>query len=189
LTGAVYSDHSGPSGRGTGDVVLATHGGLVRIHYQKPIKHKFSSDRCWQLGAIWTVWTRRGPNAEELIRAECGGAVDAAVNSGGRAVLDYIKSTARRAGYDLGFQPGRRRPVIVTMHAVDVDVSGYLNFPGSGMCLEVKERRNNSTVLIASSADCYFKPDIVFTAERVGASGWGVTSVKAVDTKHGTNGG
>ena len=183
LTGAVYSDHSGPSGHGTGEVLLATSVGLISIHYQKPIQHRFSNDRCWQLGAIWTVRTDGGRGAEELITARCNGAVDAPVNFAWSAVLEYIKTIALHAGHELGFQLNKRGPIIVNFGAVDVDVSGYLDFPGDGMCLEMKQRVSNSAIVIASSADCYFIPDIDFTVERLGAAAWRVTHVKAVNTR------
>jgi hypothetical protein len=181
LTGAVYADNSGVSASGTGIVTLASGGSLVTVHYQKPIKHRFSSPRCWELGAVWTVWTELIDNEEELIRAECSGVMDVPVHSAWRATLDYIEATARRAGNELGFK-GRREPVMVVMDGVDVDIAGYLDFPGNGMCLEVKERMSRSVVVIASSG-CFLEPEVEFTVERSSNYGWGVTRVRAVSTR------
>jgi hypothetical protein len=183
LTGTVYSDHSGPSANGTGEVILATSLGLVRIHYQKPVKGTFTNDKCWQLGAIWTVQTEEGRDAEELTRVKCGGAVDASVNAAWIAVREYIQTAARGARQEFGFQVDRRGPIIVTMGGVDVDVWGYLSFSGSGMCLEMKQRVSNSAVVIASSADCYFHPEIDFKVERRAASTWQVSNVKSVGAR------
>lgn len=185
LSGTVYSDHSGPSGRGTGIVRLATSTGLISIHYQKPIHGDFLSDNCRHLGALWTVrtalWTTRPEQKsleiEELVRVHCNGRVDVPVHSAWLAALDYIKEAAHRAGYELVFQPNRFGPINVNMDGINVDVSGYLNFPGNGMCLEVKERVSKATVVIESSADCFFQPDIEFTTKQTGPNMWAVTSV------------
>lgn len=98
------------------------------------------------------------------------------------AARNYIKTVAQDAGYELGFQPGRRSPIIVKMDGVEVDISGYLNFGASGMCLEMKGRVNAKTIIIESSADCYFGPDyyLDFAVEQVAPAAWRVTSVKAV---------
>jgi hypothetical protein len=182
LTGTVYSNHSGPSAGGTGEVTLATRLGLISIHYQKPISGTFPNDRCWQLGAIWTVRTEEGRGAEELTGVKCDGTVDAPINAAWAAVREYIKTTARRAGQELGFQADRRGPIIVTIGRVDVDVSGYLNFPNA-MCLEMKQRVSNSAVVIASSSDCYFGPEIDFRVERRAASTWMVSNVESADAR------
>ena len=180
LTGTVYSDHGGVSGKGTGIVILATNAGLISIHYQKPVRQDFSSDNCRHLGAIWTVrTTQNSPGAEELSRVHCSGRVDLPVHSAWMAVLDYINDVSHRAGQEVGFQPNRRGPINVNMDGIDVDVSGYLNFPMNGMCLELKERVNKATVLIQSSADCYFDPNIEFTTKQTGPNIWAVTSVRA----------
>ena len=43
------------------------------------------------------------------------------------------------------------------------------------------DRLNASTIVIESSADCYFYPDLDFTVERVTQTVWRVIDVKAVD--------
>jgi hypothetical protein len=182
LSGTVYSDHSGPSGNGTGIVTLATSTGLISIHYQKPIHQDFLGDNCRHLGALWTVrtapWTARPEQKslemEELVRARCNGRVDVPVHSAWLATLNYIKEAAHHAGHELGFRPNRFGPINVNMDGINVDVSGYLNFPGNGMCLEVKERVSKATVVIESSADCAFQPDIEFTAKQTGPNTWAV---------------
>ena len=181
LTGVVYSDHSGPSAHGVGHLSLATKGGLAEIDYAKPIEGRFSTMTCWELGAIWTVWTGQTDAGEELIRAQCNGAVDEAVHSAWNAAHDYIDTTARAAGHETGFQPNRRGPIFVTLKEVKVELSGYLQFPGRGMCLEVKERVNRSTVIIATSADCYFYPGVNFVVERISPSAWSVKREEVMD--------
>lgn len=179
-TGTVYSDHSGPSGHGTGYLRLATGSKLARIHYQKPIDAYFASPTCREVGAIWRVWTTRiSPRTEELARVHCDGRVDVPVHSAWQATRDYIKAVALGAGQLIGYQPGRRGPIFVTMDQIQVDVSGYLDFGASGMCLDMKERVNRKTVVIGSTADCYFEPDIDFIVEEHGSGDWRVTSVVA----------
>ena len=183
LTGTVYSDHSGPSGAGTGEVRLATSSGLISIHYQKPFPGHFSGNTCLHLGAIWTVQTEKN-SLEELVGAQCNGRVDVAVHSAWMATLAYVKDAVHRAGYELGFQPDRpRRPrQIVNMDGIDIDVSGYLDFPGNGMCFEVKERISKATVIIESSPDCYFYPRVEFTNKQTGPNSWAVTRVKLLES-------
>jgi hypothetical protein len=184
LTGIVYFDHSGPSGNGTGELQLATKAGLIRIHYQKPIRQDFSNATCREVGAIWTVQTGgRGVLGEdELVRAHCDGKLDFAVHGAWIAVKSYIETTAKDSGNALGYQPDRRGSVQVDMGGRKVDISGYLNFATTGMCLEMHDRLNASTIIIESSADCYFDPDLDFTVEKVTQTVWRVVSVKAVDT-------
>src|SRR5665213_1608875 len=121
LSGTVYSDHSGPSGAGTGIVELATRTGLISIHYQKPFPGDFSADTCSHLGAIWTVRTEKN-SLEELVGAHCNGRVDVPVHSAWMATLDYVKAAVHRAGFELGFQPNKPRSSrqIVNMDGLDI---------------------------------------------------------------------
>jgi hypothetical protein len=98
------------------------------------------------------------------------------------ATLEYVKDAVHRAGYELGFQPDRpRRPrQVVNMDGIDIDVSGYLDFPGNGMCFEVKELVSRANVVIESSPDCYFHPAVDFTNKQTGPNSWAVTGVKAL---------
>jgi len=182
LTGVVYSDHSGVSGHGTGRLGLATKTGLVSLHYQKPVKQRFSNASCEDLGAIWIVRTELiDPTGEELVSARCDGGLDVQVHSAWMAVRNYIKSVAEAVGQTLGYKPGRRGPVPVDMNGNKVDISGYLNFGVSGMCLEVNRRIDSKTIIIRSSADCYFYPDLDFRVTETTPTLWRVISVEAAD--------
>jgi hypothetical protein len=182
LTGTVYADHSGVSATGTGDITLATRdSGLVTIYYQKPIRLQFSDDRCSHLGAIWTVRTDQRDGTDELISARCDGAVDVPVHSAWTAVLAHLKTVAQSLGQRIGFQRERRGPIVVSMDELKVEISGYLQFPGNGMCLELKERVNDATVIIESSPDCHLHPKLDFTVKRVSSSVWNVTNIKPVE--------
>lgn len=162
LTGTVFSDHSGPSAKGTGVVQLSTRVGLVSIQYQKPIEQDFADKRCSEVGAIWTVQTRPLLGVDELVRAHCVGNVETEVHSAWMAVRNFIKTVATAAGQELGYQPNRRGPVNVKMGEVQTDLAGYLNFGSTGMCLEMKQRVDAKTIIIASSADCFFFPELDF---------------------------
>lgn len=179
LEGVVYSDHSGPSGHGTGMLELATQIGLVPVHYQKPFRNDFAKiGQCWEVGAIWTVWTSGGPRGgDELVKAHCMGRLDEPIHSAWLATRAYIEAAARQAGYPPGFQIGRRGPLEVEMNGLKVDAYGYLSFGMSGMCLEMKRRLNPKTIIIASSADCYFWPELDFTAEQIDSTNWRVKTV------------
>jgi hypothetical protein len=181
LTGVVYSDHSGPSGNGVGEVQLATKAGLVSLGYQKPVKQSFSNGNCRDLGAIWTVRTDSSGGA--LISARCNGTLDRTVHSAWMAVRGYIKSLANAAGETVGYRQGRRGPIKVQMNGFTVDISGYLNFGETGMCLEVNKRIDNHTIIIRSSADCYFFPDLDFKVWEVSPNVWHVADVATVDPK------
>ena len=177
LTGIVYSNHSGPSGKGVGEVQLSTKSGLIAIPYQKPIKLDSSDARCDEVGAIWTVQTYR---SGALKRAHCAGKLDTDVHSAWMAVRNYLKAVASGVGQELGYQPSRRGPVKAKMGELHIDLAGYLNFGSTGMCLEMKEHVDKNSIIIESSADCYFIPDLDFRVERTGQTTWEVTSVKAV---------
>jgi hypothetical protein len=182
LSGTVYSDHSGPSGHGTGMLRLATQNGVINVYYQKPIRNDFSKiDTCWQVGAIWTVWTSGSTTGEqELIKAHCTGELNEAVHAAWLATKDYIEAAAREAGYAPGFKVGRRGPLEVDMNGLKVDVFGFLSFGMSGMCLEMKQRVDPKTIIVGSSADCYFWPELDFTVEQIDSTIWQVKAIKAV---------
>ncbi len=181
LTGSVFWDHSGPSGQGVGQVALSTRNGSIVIHYQKPVKTMFSDETCEELGAIWTVQTKQSPRAtEELVSAKCDGGLDATVHGAWLAVREFLRVAAESAGYKIGFDPNRRGPVRLRLGQVENDISGYLNFGFSGMCLEMKKQVDQRTVLIHGSAECYFMPLLDFTVERDASSEWRVTSVAEV---------
>ncbi len=182
LTGVVYWDHGGPTGHATGMLGIATRTGIVPIHYQKPYKARFASSSCTDVGAIWTV--RMQPidgGGEELESASCAGSVDVPIHSAWLAVKSYITSTAEAAGYKLGFQLGRRGPLPARMNGINVDLFGYLSFGLSGMCLEMSKQVNRETIVIRSSSDCYFDPDLEFRVIEVQTNVWRVDSVKAID--------
>jgi hypothetical protein len=120
---------------------------------------------------------------EELVRVRCNGSLDGEIHSAWLAVLSYLQNVAESAGQKVGFEPNRRGPVIVNMGNVRVDISGYLNFPGNGMCLEMKNRIDPKGILITSSADCYFTPDLDFTVDLQDSSQWRVTSVRAAPSR------
>ncbi len=179
LTGAVYWDHSGLSGRGVGDVALSTSNGSVVIHYQKgEVTTKFSDGTCAELGAIWTAQTKRSPSGtDELISVKCDGRLDATVHGAWLAVRDFLRVAAENAGYKVGYDPNRRGPIRLRLGQVENDISGYLNFGSTGMCLEMKKQVDQRTVLIHASEDCYFWPLLDFTVERDASSVWRVTEV------------
>lgn len=152
---------------------------MVPIHYQKPIKQDFSDEKCWELGAIWTVQTRSLDGMDELVRAHCLGNVETEVRSAWMAVRGFIKAVAAAAGQEPGYQPKRRGPVNVKMGEVQIDLAGYLDFGSTGMCLEMKQRVDNKAIIITSSADCYFIPDLDFRVEQIRPTAWEVTSVRA----------
>ncbi|HEY7389018.1 MAG TPA: hypothetical protein VH640_10960 [Bryobacteraceae bacterium] len=181
LTGVVYADHSGPSGHSVGEIQLATKKGLVSLGYQKPVKQSFSNGNCRDLGAIWTVRTDASGGA--LIRARCNGRLDRIVHSAWLAVRAYIEDLANAAGEKVGYRQDRRGQIKVQMNGLAVDIAGYLNFGGTGMCLEVDRRIDDRTVIIRSSADCYFSPELDFKVHEVSADIWHVVDISAVDSK------
>lgn len=175
LTGVVYADHSGPSGHGVGEIQLATKAGFVTLGYQKPVSKSFSSAKCSELGAIWTIQT--DASGGEMIHARCNGKLDQPVNSAWLAVRAYIKALANAAGDTIGYRADTRGPTKVQMNGITVDIAGYLNFGGNGMCLEVRKRIDDRTVVIRSSADCYFFPDLDFKVRQVSADIWRVVDM------------
>jgi hypothetical protein len=183
LRGVVYWDHSGLSGHSVGELGLSTKTGIVSIEYGKPFRHMFASAGCRDIGAVWSVRTEPSDgNGEELVSAACDGSVDAPVHSAWLAVRDYIKSVAEAAGYTPGFQPGRQGPLLVQMNTIKVDVYGYLTFSVTGMCLEMGKRVNRDTIVIRSSADCYFDRDLEFRVVQVKPNVWRVDSVEPIRT-------
>jgi hypothetical protein len=182
FTGTLYSDHSGPSGDGVGMAQLFTRRGLVDIHYGKPIKNDFPNHTCWEIGAIWTVQTKRALGVNELVKAHCVGKADPDVRAAWIAVRRFIESAAKAAGQQLGYQPGRRGPIYVQLGQVKTDISGYLNFGSTGMCLEMKQRMDKSTIVIESSLECGFFPNLAFRVKLTQPTLWEVASVETISS-------
>ena len=74
----------------------------------------------------------------------------------------------------------RRGPIRLRLGQVENDISGYLDFGSSGMCLEMKKQLNEREGIIIHSGECYFWPALDFTVERDASSVWRVTSVTEV---------
>ena len=116
---------------------------------------------------------------EELVSASCRGRVDVEVRSAWAAVRDYIRNVAERAGLQVGYQFQRPKPCRAMLGDAEVDLSGYLDFSATGMCLKVK-RRVDGEIIIGSSADCYFTPELEFTMAQVSPRVWQVRKVITV---------
>ena len=95
---------------------------------------------------------------------------------------EHISTIAKRGGYSFGSQRGRNGPVNVILNGIEADISGYLDFPGDGMCFEVRQRVDKSKVVIATSSDCHIKPLLELTVEEGGRGRWVVTEARAVPT-------
>ena len=127
------------------------------------------------------IQTKRSPSgADELISVKCDGGLDGTVHGAWLAVREFLRVAAESKGYNVGFDPNRRGPIRVRLGQVENDISGYLNFGSTGMCLEMKKHVDQRTVLIHGSAECYFRPVLDFTVERDASSAWRVTSVTEV---------
>lgn len=118
-----------------------------------------------------------------MISARCNGKLDRTVHSAWMAVRAYIEAKAKAIGESVGYRQNRRGPINVQMNGMQIDISGYLDFGATGMCLEVNKRIDDHTVIIRSSADCYFIPELDFKVQEMSASMWRVAEISAVDPK------
>lgn len=78
LTGVVYYENSGPSGKGAGQIDLVVGEKVWQLQYRKLLVTQFSGSSCEDVGAVWVVDVSfgRGPMDGRITRAICTGKVD-----------------------------------------------------------------------------------------------------------------
>ncbi len=163
LTGIVYAERSGPSGRGTGELKLAVGNRIYRLYFQKPVREHFANATCKEIGAIRTVTAMLNSNGGgSILRWSCDGRVDGTVHSASLTLSRYLKLLAdhsylpaysllsRRLKEEIQFSDFIARQQKLGFQA-------YLQFGGEGRCLIVHSYRTAKSVDLTVGADCYLE--------------------------------
>jgi hypothetical protein len=160
LTGVLFSDQGGPSGRGTGRVRLFSAGSVREIQYQKPYVQDFSDSNCNEPGAIWGVTVVRAPDGrQQLQRARCEGKVDASVHNAWLLVVRVLGLLG--SGTPLPeelFAPSLRgtprlRSIEATLRSVSAEDYGL--FGRAGLCLRIASASGPNGVIVSAADDCF----------------------------------
>jgi hypothetical protein len=168
--GVIYANQSGPSGKGTGAIRLATMNGIVSLRYQKPFPSKLTSPLCDDIGAVWTVTAVQLEAHESVLRsAHCRGQVESSVHSAWLVTRRFLQLLAA----DSDPLARRRKAAAIMRHEISndsfdwaaLDFSQYASYGGDGKCLEVKTAKHD-LVEIETGASCFVKPALTFRVVR-----------------------
>ncbi len=160
LTGVRYSDHSGDSGTGTGEIQLAVRGRVYQLFYQKPYPQKFSNPACDDIGAIWSVEARLGHGHKgTLLSATCSGKVDPRTHGPWLVVRAYLQQMAAGSfdsSLKLLSERWRSLPSFQSFsnQVEEIEFSGYRDFGGVGLCLDVTDVSSSGDTRISAGIDC-----------------------------------
>jgi hypothetical protein len=160
--GTVFSNESGISGSGTGIARVESATRSHIIHYQKPISGRFKNRSCWNIGSIWEVRSAdNGAGDEELISADCEGAVDKDVSAAWSLVVSFLRDY------------GTQKPAAAGVPLIrGLQLDTYKAFGRAGNCLEVVKRDPNQITIGAPNGRCMISFDeqsvsLLFTISRI----------------------
>jgi hypothetical protein len=93
LTGIVYYNNSGPSGKGVGQIDLVVGEKLWELQYRKPLR--LGRPICRDVGAIWTVVVEpRSRSGDWISSATCEGKAEELVHGPWLVVRQYLDRLA-----------------------------------------------------------------------------------------------
>lgn len=175
MVGVLYSNHSGASGAGTGEIRLRTERGIEDIWYQKPIQSQFASSICYEIGAIWEVVVRVNSTGNTLKMAKCDGRVDRPIHAAWLVVKQYLECRSadqRDTCVDFFSSRWRRSPAYksVLPELVGIDLMDYRMSGTRGLCLAVREVKGTRIGIDATACSLrrQGKPiEVVFWITRI----------------------
>jgi hypothetical protein len=173
LTGILYANHSGPSGSGTGEIRIKTQNKMVMLAYQKPLAGRFARS-CWEPGSIWTVLTRRTEDRDEVVdEVSCPGKIDITLHEAWTLVRDFMNSVTGESHLEFKSPRG-------AFDSRDLDWSGYRNFGGDGLCLEIMGYvgHEDENLVIRAPIDCALGKIVDFALHKTQRSGWRINSIE-----------
>jgi hypothetical protein len=159
LTGVVYANQSGPSGRGTGDVLIKSGTQVYKLRYQKPIRGQLTTPECLRPGAVWRVRAvLESTDSGKLLEALCTGKVDAAVASAISVVGEFLDLSSHANFRAAQMLIVDEKPVSDFL-PIGIEFSNYRRLAphGGESCLEVDPSQTGSTVNVIAGPDCYLR--------------------------------
>jgi hypothetical protein len=163
LTGVVYSESSGPSGTGTGQLKLAVGDRIYRLDFQKPVREHFANATCREIGAIRTVTLMLDDKGGgSVLRWSCDGRVDSSIHPAWLTLSRYLKLLALRSYLPAYNLLSRRLKAEIEFsdfmaRQQRLGFQGYLQYGGHGRCLIVESQRAAKSVNFVVSADCHLE--------------------------------
>jgi hypothetical protein len=172
FNGILYSDESGPSGKGAGEIRLYVNLKVFEIHYRKPFSNEFAGPICYEPGAIWTVNTRSDADSNlEIVSATCAGQVDHTVHDAWLLVKSFLSELPLNAGKAVEMLSKKwqrseefhaTQGMIATLRLDD-----YATFGRGGRCLAVISVTREGSVSVSAGDNCYLHSDHGPTTMRV----------------------
>lgn len=160
ITGVVYSNHHGPSSDAAGMLHVAVGGKVVRIYYGAPALNSGAPPICYDIGAVWSVATRRENDNRVMIGyATCSGKIDRAVHDAWLALRAYIV-TRKNPSPSLFSPQWRASPQFTAFIAKGkrINVSSTTRVYRNGECIDVLGQRRD-TLRLRAGMDCYLTVD------------------------------
>lgn len=194
LTGTVMSDHRGPSGHAAGVIQLGFGARVHTLYYNEPLARHFSSDLCYDIGAIWSVrYYMSAHSVPDLWSVSCTGAVTEAVHGPWLVVREYLGSTSRLSPsaaklLSQGWRESYRGREYLKL-ARSLDLSDYQSFGKKGTCIDVVRIQETDRAVLRAGGDCYLTlsgdhVSLVFTVAKNGSAGsW---EIEGIEIEHPT---
>lgn len=160
VRGVVLSNHVGQGAHASGEVTLATMGGIRSFDYGEPLATHFVSNLCLDIGAIWTVEWHSLPDGSRVVNgARCEGAVDQSVHEAWLLVREYLDEVnSLKAGRF--FSAGWRSSAEYREYAnrtAELSLADYSRFGRDGRCMDVTSIESSDRAHVRVGADCYVR--------------------------------
>lgn len=162
ITGTVYGQSEGPSGRGMAEVRLATDQCIFELSYVKTLRGAFKNEHCKDPGAVWSVQAKiTHPGMGVLERVSCNGRVDEPIHSAWLATTRFLELVATHSYSQANTT--RSSNAINSRLAGDIgkledlDLEEYKSFGLEGRCVTVKLKEDDSTVVLQAGNGCFIK--------------------------------
>ena len=158
LRGTVFSDHSGQGPHRVGTLWLAVGSKVHELDYGEPVPRHFTSQLCWDIGAIWSVVYQVLPDSSrDISSVDCTGQVDENAHGPWLLVRDYLQLAGDRSTSSRGMLSSRWRasPEFQEYEAKvrDLDLSWSRLHGRPGRCIDVVKVERERTELRAGG-DC-----------------------------------
>jgi hypothetical protein len=188
LNGILYSDQSGPSGRGSGQVEIAVQDRIYEVRYRKPIAGRFSESRCQEPGAVWSINVSGNASVGfRMLNAACDGHVDPLIHGAWLTVKGFLSDLP--GGSDRAIETiakglrGKEDFHDIEAKIKELRTDSYNKFGSEGRCLAVVSKPEEDSVEIEAADDCYLNlgdhpVSLRFRVSRISTkTGWVITEI------------
>jgi hypothetical protein len=157
--GTVYANSSGASARGSGMIRLAVGSNRIdELYYSKPLPKKFSSPKCSDIGAIWSVEVK---DATDVVSAQCDGKLDEEAHGPWLLIKEFLDRLRQSSPASFDLFTSRWRNSADSQGYREklkaLDLSSYLTLGTGALCLEVVSVSRGEGTEMQTGADCHLR--------------------------------